>query len=64
MKKEQNQKMDKSKRDATKARLTFGIMGFIAGIFLLFSDSYLIGIFGGLASAGLAIKAYIDLKNE
>ena len=56
--------MDKNKTNAAKARLTFGIMGFIAGIFLLFSDKYLIGIFGVIGSAGLAIKAYGDLKNK
>ncbi len=56
--------MDKNKTNASKTILTFGIMGFIAGIFLLFSDMYLIGIFGGIASAGLVLKAYRDLKNK
>ncbi len=56
--------MDKNKTNASKARLTLGIMGLIAGIFLLFSDKYLVGILGGIASAGLAIKAYQDLKNK
>jgi len=56
--------MDKNKTNASKARLTFGIMGFIAGIFLLFSDKYIIGILAGIASAGLAIQAYVDLKNK
>lgn len=42
--------------------LIFGIIGFIAGIALLFTDSWLIGIFGGIASAGITYKGYQDSK--
>ena len=56
--------MDKNTTSTSKAKLTLGIMGFIAGIFLMFSDKYIIGIFGGIASAGLALKAFQDLKKK
>ncbi len=52
---------DKNK-NSLKMTLTFGIMGFLAGIGLLFSDSKLIGVFGAVASAGLIIKSYTELK--
>ncbi|WP_299214231.1 hypothetical protein [uncultured Aquimarina sp.] len=42
--------------------LTFGIIGFLAGIGLLLGGNILIGSFGSIASAGLAYKGYKDLK--
>ncbi len=54
--------MDKNKKNSAKMVLTFGIIGFLAGIGLLFSGNKLIGIFGSMASAGLALKGYKDLK--
>jgi hypothetical protein len=42
--------------------LIFGSIGFIAGVALLFTESWLIGIFGGIASAGIAYKGYQDSK--
>ena len=44
--------------------LIIGILGFIAGIALLFTESWFIGIFGGIASAGIAYKGYMDLKEK
>jgi ABC-type transport system involved in cytochrome bd biosynthesis fused ATPase/permease subunit len=41
-----------------------GSLGVIAGIGLLFTESWLIGIFGGIASAGLLYKAYIDHQSD
>ncbi len=56
--------MDKHKNNSSKLGLTFGIIGLVAAIFLVFTENYLIGIFGGIASAGIAIKGYSDLKNK
>ena len=44
--------------------LIIGILGSIAGISLLFTESWFIGIFGGIASAGIAYKGYSDLKKQ
>ena len=46
----------------TNLALIIGILGFIAGIVLLFTESWLIGIFGSLASAGLAYKGFQDSR--
>jgi uncharacterized membrane protein HdeD (DUF308 family) len=57
---------ERNKRSA-KLGLILGVLGLIAGIILLFGDSWLIGIFGSIASAGLTYKGYQDskiLKNE
>jgi len=54
--------MDKNKTTASKMTLTFGIIGCIAGLFLLFSENYMMGIFGAIASVGIAVKGYGDLK--
>ncbi len=59
--------MSRKNKDSHKMVLTFGILGFLAGIGLLFSDSKFIGVFGAIASAGLVIKSYSDkkkLKNQ
>lgn len=40
--------------------LVIGTLGFLAGIFLLFTDSWLIGLFGSIASAGIAYQGYRD----
>lgn len=42
--------------------LILGIAGTIAGILLIFMGSYLIGIFGSIAGAGLAYQAYTASK--
>lgn len=42
--------------------LILGILGLLAGIGLVFSKSYLIGIFGSIASSGLILKGYKDMK--
>ncbi len=42
--------------------LILGILGLLAGIGLLFSKNYLIGIFGSIASSGLILKGYKDMK--
>ena len=55
--------MDKNKNDAAKVGFIVGMAGVVAGIFLIYSEEWFIGISGTVASAGLAIKGYIDLKS-
>lgn len=43
--------------------LVIGILGIIAGIFLLFSEIWFVGVFGTIASAGIAYRGYQDFKN-
>jgi len=42
--------------------LTIGVLGFISGLFLVFSGETFIGIAGSIASAGIAYKGFVDLK--
>lgn len=51
-----------SKNKKTNLALIIGILGVLAGIGLLFTESWLIGIFGSIASAGIAYKGYQDSK--
>ena len=54
--------MSTKNKKSAKMGLTIGILGCIAGIVLLFTESRFIGIFGFIASAGIAYKGYKDLK--
>lgn len=54
--------MDKNKKDLAKAAVTFGILGLVAGLFLLFSGETVIGVGSSIASAGIAYKGFNDLK--
>jgi len=54
--------LNENKKSTSKLILTLGVSGCIAGIFLLFSESWFIGVFGSIASAGLALKGYKELK--
>ena len=55
--------MTTRKRNAPNLGLVIGVLGVIAGIGLLFTDNLFIGIFGTIASAGVAYKGYQD-SNE
>jgi len=55
--------MSKKNKTSTNLGLIIGIICFIAGIGLLFTESWLIGIFGSIASAGIAYKGYQDSKD-
>ena len=58
--------MSKENKRQINLGLIVGTLGFIAGIRLLFTKSWLIGIFGSIVSAGVAYKGYQDsrkLKN-
>jgi len=56
------QNMSKKKKLPTNLALIIGLIGFIAGIGLLFTESWFIGIFGSIASAGVAYKGYHDTR--
>jgi Kef-type K+ transport system membrane component KefB len=55
-----------NKKSNTKVNLPFvlGILGMLAGIGLMFGENKFIGVFGSIASAGLAYKGYQDLKES
>jgi ABC-type transport system involved in cytochrome bd biosynthesis fused ATPase/permease subunit len=50
--------MSKENKIQVNLGLIVGTLGFIAGIGLLFTASWLIGIFGSIASAVVAYKGY------
>ena len=54
--------MENKKKATFNLGLVIGVLGMIAGIGLLFTESWFIGLFGGIASAGIAYKGYQDLK--
>ena len=54
--------MNKEKKRTTNLGLIIGVLGLLAGIGLMFSESWLIGVFGSIASAGIAYKGYQDSK--
>ncbi len=54
--------MTKTKNKTTNSSLVLGVIGFIAGIALMFGEAWFIGIFGSIASAGLAYKGYQESK--
>ena len=56
--------MSKKNKRSTNLSLIVGVLGFIAGIGLLFTESWLIGIFGSVASAGLAYKGFHDSRKS
>jgi ABC-type transport system involved in cytochrome bd biosynthesis fused ATPase/permease subunit len=53
--------MSKENKRQINLGLIVGTLGFIAGIGLLFTESWLIGIFGSIASAGYQVSR--KLKN-
>lgn len=55
--------MNKANKKKVNLSLILGILGFVAGIFLLFTESWLIGVFGSIASAGMAYKGYEDYNS-
>lgn len=56
--------MNKKIKNAANLGLVLGILGFLAGIGLIFSENWMIGIFGSIASAGIAYKGYQDRKES
>lgn len=55
--------MTEKNKNAAYLGLGIGILGLIAGIILMFGDSWFIGIFGSIASAGIAYQGYQSLKS-
>ena len=56
--------MNNKNKNRVNLPLVLGILGFLAGIGLMFGENKLIGIFGSIASAGLAYKGYKELKES
>ena len=56
--------MSKKNKTLPNPGLIIGILGFVAGIGLLFTESWFIGIFGSIASAGIAYKGYLDSRGS
>tara|TARA_R110000782_G_scaffold35288_3_gene84349 strand:- start:69 stop:245 length:177 start_codon:yes stop_codon:yes gene_type:complete len=54
--------MSKKNKKTANLSLILGILGFLAGMGLMFSENWFIGIFGSIASAGLAYKGYQETK--
>ncbi|NRB51811.1 MAG: hypothetical protein HRU41_29330 [Saprospiraceae bacterium] len=54
--------MSKQGNSTFNLALVIGILGFICGIGLLFTETWFIGVFGAIASAGIAYKGYQDSK--
>lgn len=56
--------MSKKNKTLPNLGLIIGILGFVTGIGLLFTESWFIGIFGSIASAGIAYKGYQDSRES
>lgn len=54
--------MSKQGNSRFNLALVIGVLGFICGLGLLFTESWFIGLFGSIASAGIAYKGYQDSK--
>ena len=54
--------MSKTNKSAVNLALVIGILGILCGIGLLFTETWFIGLFGSIASAGIAYKGYQDAK--
>lgn len=52
--------MSKQGKSTFNLALVIGVLGFICGIGLLFTENWFIGLFGAIASAGIAYKGYQD----
>lgn len=44
--------------------ISIGIIGFLAGIFLIINGNKIMGLAGSVASAAIAIKGITELKKE
>jgi len=56
--------MNKNGSNTAKFSIGFGVVGFLAGVYLAITGETVIGIAGAIASAGLAYKGFIDLKKS
>lgn len=56
--------MSESTKQSANLALIIGVLGVIAGVILLFTDSWFIGLFGSIASAGIAYKGYQDMQTS
>jgi len=56
--------MTKTTKTPFNLGLFIGILGLTAGVLLIFQDQILIGVFGAIASAGIAYQGYVNSKNK
>lgn len=56
--------MEKKKKNTFNLGLIIGVAGTLAGIYLIITGDTFIGIFGSIASAGIAYQSYITAKKE
>jgi uncharacterized membrane protein len=56
--------MTTNKKSKLNLGIVVGLLGLISGIFLIFQGVWFIGLFGSIASAGLAFKGYLDSKDD
>jgi hypothetical protein len=56
--------MKKNNKNTSIFGITIGVIGFLAGLFLIFSGQTFIGIAGCLACAGVAIKGFKDVQKD
>ena len=54
--------MSKKNKLSANLGLIIGVLGIIAGIWMMAEENWMIGIFGTIASAGIAYKGYMDWK--
>ena len=54
--------MSKKKKKSINLGLIIGLLGFIAGIVLMYEGEWIIGIFGSIASAFVAYLSYKNLR--
>lgn len=54
--------MSNTNRNNFLLPMILGGAGFIAGIALVFTENRFVGVFGAIASAGVAYKGYQDWK--
>jgi hypothetical protein len=53
---------EKKQKTTFNLGVIVGLAGFIAGIFLILGEDWITGLFGSIASAGLAYMSYKNSK--
>lgn len=54
--------MSKKNKKAANLGMILGLLGLVAGIFLMFGEDWITGVFGSIASAGVAYTGYKSSK--
>lgn len=56
--------MSEKKKNGFNLGIAIGVLGTLAGIYLLFTEQWLLGASGTVASAGVAYMSYQNSKKE